>query len=140
MDRFSFSQFFTLSVFNMNTSCYSISDSEQPFGLGVTSNSGNQYIRIQPPECKIIRRKHVTMGSSQQTQNIFITFVQRRPNVFDVGPTLYNCDTNVLCSQGWCFTLRQGFQTLDGRPLCQHGARVDNVEPPASRKGANPGG
>ena len=26
---------------------------------------------------------------AQQTQNIFITFIQRRPNVFDVGPTLY---------------------------------------------------
>ena len=27
----------------------------------------------------------------QQTQNICITFVQRRPNIFDVGPTLYKC-------------------------------------------------
>ena len=26
---------------------------------------------------------------SQQTQNICIAFVQRRPNVEDVGPTLY---------------------------------------------------
>ena len=26
---------------------------------------------------------------SQKTQNICITFIQRRPNVFDVGPTLY---------------------------------------------------
>ena len=26
---------------------------------------------------------------SQQTQNICITFIQRRPNVFAVGPTLY---------------------------------------------------
>ena len=25
-----------------------------------------------------------------------ITFVQRRPNVFDVGPALYKCYTNVL--------------------------------------------
>ena len=25
------------------------------------------------------------------------TFVQRRPNVFDVGPTLYNCYTNFVC-------------------------------------------
>ena len=24
-------------------------------------------------------------------------FIQRRPNVFDVGPTLYKCSTNVLC-------------------------------------------
>ena len=34
--------------------------------------------------------------SSQQTQNICMTFIQRRPNVFDVGPTLYKCYTNVL--------------------------------------------
>ena len=36
----------------------------------------------------------------QQTQNICITFVQCRPNVSDVGPTLYKCDTNVLCFLG----------------------------------------
>ena len=34
---------------------------------------------------------------SKQTQNICITFAQRRPNVFDVGPTLYKSYTNVLC-------------------------------------------
>ena len=33
----------------------------------------------------------------QKTQNIRITFVQRRPNVFDVGPRLYKWYTNVLC-------------------------------------------
>ena len=33
---------------------------------------------------------------SQQTQNIFITFIQRRSNVLDVGPALYKCYTNVL--------------------------------------------
>ena len=37
---------------------------------------------------------------TQQTQNIFITFVQRQPNVFDVGPTLYKCYKNVLCLLG----------------------------------------
>ena len=36
----------------------------------------------------------------QQTQNICIASVQRRPNYFDVGPTLYNCCTNVLCLLG----------------------------------------
>ena len=41
-----------------------------------------------------------TEGATQQTQNICITFVQRRPNVFDVGPTLYECYTNVLCLLG----------------------------------------
>ena len=34
---------------------------------------------------------------TQQTQDLCITFVQRRPNVFDVGPALYKCYTNVLC-------------------------------------------
>ena len=33
---------------------------------------------------------------SQQTQNMCITFVQRRPNVKDVGPTLFKCYTNAL--------------------------------------------
>ena len=36
----------------------------------------------------------------QKTQNIFITFVQRWQNVFDVGPTVYKCYTNVLCLLG----------------------------------------
>ena len=36
---------------------------------------------------------------SQQTQNISMTFIQRRPNV---GPTLYKCYTNVLCLLGYC--------------------------------------
>ena len=34
---------------------------------------------------------------TQQTRHICITIVQCRPNVFDVGPTLYKCYTNVLC-------------------------------------------
>ena len=32
-----------------------------------------------------------------QTQNLSITFIQPRPNVFDVGPTLHKCYTNVVC-------------------------------------------
>ena len=36
------------------------------------------------------------LSHTQQTQNICITFVQRRPNVFDVGPTLYKYYANVL--------------------------------------------
>ena len=35
-----------------------------------------QCLRESPPE-------------AQQTQDICITFIQRRPNVFDVGPTLH---------------------------------------------------
>ena len=30
------------------------------------------------------------------TQNICITFIQCRPSIFDFGPTLYKCYTNVL--------------------------------------------
>ena len=33
----------------------------------------------------------------QQTQNIFITFIQRRTNNFDVGSTLHKCYTSILC-------------------------------------------
>ena len=35
--------------------------------------------------------------TSQQTQNICITFIQCRPKDFNVSPTLYKCHTNVLC-------------------------------------------
>ena len=41
-------------------------------------------------------------GLSQQTQNICITFVQSRPNVFNIGPTSYKCHTNVLRLSGIC--------------------------------------
>ena len=41
-------------------------------------------------------KQYQTSCYSQQTQNICITFVERRRNVFDVGPTLYKCYTNVL--------------------------------------------
>ena len=37
----------------------------------------------------------------QQTQNICITFVQRRLNVFDVSPTLHKCHTNLLYLLGY---------------------------------------
>ena len=38
------------------------------------------------------------------TQNIFIAFIQRLPNVFDVGPAMYKCYTNILCLLGTNFT------------------------------------
>ena len=37
---------------------------------------------------------------AKQTKHMCITFIQRRPNVFDVGPTLYKCYTNGLCLLG----------------------------------------
>ena len=38
---------------------------------------------------------------SQQKQTIYITFMQRRLNIFDVGPKVYKCYTNVLSLLGW---------------------------------------
>ena len=46
--------------------------------------------------CKLF----VYINASQQAQHICIKFVQRRPNVFDVGPTLYKCYTNVFVFAG----------------------------------------
>ena len=42
----------------------------------------------------------VHIATTQQTQNICITFVQCWTNVKDVGPTLYKSYTNVLCLLG----------------------------------------
>ena len=42
-------------------------------------------------------RNVILPGTSQQTQHMYLTFVQRLPNVFDIGPTLHKCYTNVLC-------------------------------------------
>ena len=39
--------------------------------------------------------------TAQQAQNICTTFIQRPPNVFDVGPTLYNV-LYLLGGQGGC--------------------------------------
>ena len=49
-----------------------------------------------------------TLSHTQQAQNMSITFIQcrtnvERPNVFDVGPTLYKCYTNVLCLLGMIY-------------------------------------
>ena len=51
---------------------------------------------------------------SQQTQNICITFVERWPNVFDVGPTLYKCYTNVMLYKFLCLLGRLRFTSTSG--------------------------
>ena len=43
--------------------------------------------------------------TTQQTQNICITFIQHRANVEAVGPTLHNCYINVLCLLGIASTI-----------------------------------
>ena len=53
--------------------------------------------------CPTLCRRWANAGdvsAAQQTENICITFVQRRPNVEDVGPTLYKCYANVFCLLG----------------------------------------
>ena len=37
---------------------------------------------------------NVRHAQPRKHKNICITFIQRLPNVFDVGPTLYKCYTN----------------------------------------------
>ena len=55
---------------------------------------------------------------AQKTQNICITFVQRRPNVFDVGPTLYKCYTNVLCLPGYGLAWQEHLGHYTGYSRC----------------------
>ena len=43
---------------------------------------------------------HCGVSFMSCSQNICIIFIQRRLNVFDVGPTLYKCYTNILCLLG----------------------------------------
>ena len=55
---------------------------------------------------------------SQQTQNICITVVQRRPNVFDVGPTLYKWYTKCFV----CARFRPGLKgTRSGSNIAYSG-------------------
>ena len=57
------------------------------------------------------------INKNQQAQNICITFAQRRTNVFDVGPALYKCCTNVLCLLGIIYiNLREhGYSGMSGQ-------------------------
>ena len=48
----------------------------------------------------VIKEHILSSLTTQQKQNICITFIQRRPNVFDVWPALYKCYANVLCLLG----------------------------------------
>ena len=46
------------------------------------------------------------------THNIFIAFIQRRPNVEDIGPTLYKCYENVVCTSKCRFILCDRYNVL----------------------------
>ena len=47
-----------------------------------------------------LSKQAVNHCTTRQTGNICIPFIQRRPNVYDAGPTLYKCYTNVSCLLG----------------------------------------
>ena len=63
-----------------------------------TSISTREKIMTCDSENSVDDILRTNVETTQQTQNICITFIQRRPNVFDVGPTLYKCYTNVCVS------------------------------------------
>ena len=72
---------------------------------------------------------------AQQTQHICITFIQRRPNVFDVGPTLYKViqmfcvhwDVNTSL-RSTSFVIPAVIQSVCLQPSDQVGARVKSFE------------
>ena len=72
-----------------------------PVLIGENCSRKLRYICEKVQVTLIRERNHVICCKNQQTQNILITFVQRRHNVFDVGSTLYKCYTNILCLLGW---------------------------------------
>ena len=71
--------------------------------------------------------------ASQQTQSIWITFVQCWTNVENVGPTLYTCYTNMLRLLGWSarqvLPANTGHRSTAGLMLVQHRRWCTNVNP-----------
>ena len=49
---------------------------------------------------------------TQQTQNISIASVQRRPNVFNVGLALYKCYTNILYLLGRAYVRKHYYKRV----------------------------
>ena len=66
----------------------------------VTIDNGGAALEQHCPDVRHRPHSQPRAYAAQQTQTICITFVQRQPNVFDAGPTLYKCYTNVLCLLG----------------------------------------
>ena len=66
----------------------------------INSNERHRFERFASSLYEKMERRF-ERRSSQQTQTICRPFVQRRPKVFDFGPALYKCYTNVLCLLGW---------------------------------------
>ena len=72
---------------------------------------------------------------AQQTQDICITFIQRRPNVFDVGPTLHKV-IQLFCVYWTCqyklgsssFNIPAGIQSVCLQASVQVGVRVKSFD------------
>ena len=77
---------------------------------------------------------------SPPSRNICITFVQRRPNVFDVVLTLYKCHTNVLCLLGRCTEVTAPPLLRAGHTLIKCQTRIVIVTAPKSEKTGLGGG
>ena len=99
----SFHQVIIYTIYTLYTSTYTIEPSRQEilsqccFNIGPPSSTLAQYL----PNTGWMSR--VCWDGSDypaNTKKHCITFVQRRPNACDVGPALYKCYTNVLCSLG----------------------------------------
>ena len=51
--------------------------------------------------------------ATQQTQNICITFIQRRPNVFDIGPTLYKMSYTCFAFSWVCNVFNRTYSVIE---------------------------
>ena len=80
--------------------------------------SAHGFHRVVSPSTTFVRH-WAGGGPTQQTQNICIAFVQRRHNVFDVGPTLYKCYTNVCVYWEWLLSTGQPFHMTPGNRINQ---------------------
>ena len=97
--------------------------------------SGSPWTRINQGMTTISACVLYGVGLPQQTQNICITYVQRRPNICDVGPTLCKCYTDVLCLLGRLIGMNSNVEMLQrtaslsiGLTVVQWRANIINVE------------
>ena len=95
-------------------------------GRGITEEILKALSVAGPPSCASVALRR-RLARSQQAQNICITFSKRRPNVFDVGPTLYKCFTNVLCLLG-CEQLMTDKGDFTGQAIIWRHWRMSNAK------------
>ena len=67
----------------------------------LTNHTPKNWVSLSQANSLVGKTTRLIPANTKHLYNICITFVQCRPNVFDVGSTLYKCYTNVLCLLGW---------------------------------------